>query len=151
MPCYYLNQCWHTVNWNLRNKLQENFIQYFSQKKIYSKMSSAKCQSFFLGPNVLSSWWHLASCCHYMHIILTHWPLEDIAKFNIWVRSQRWGCLVIWFYYQLITKSGNKTALPLWPDPNGIFLWKYCILIQYPVLILKDQIKNKSGLFYSND
>ena len=24
-PCHYLNQCWHIVNWTLRNKLQWNF------------------------------------------------------------------------------------------------------------------------------
>ena len=34
---------------------------------------------------------------------------------NIWVRSQRCGCLVTWFCYHLIAKPGNKTAAPLWP------------------------------------
>ena len=38
-------------------------------------------------------------------------------KFNMWVGSLRWGCLVTWFCYQLIAKPGNKTAAPLWPDP----------------------------------
>ena len=34
----------------------------------------------------------------------------------IWVRSQNWGCLVTWFYYQLIAKPGDKTASVPWPD-----------------------------------
>ena len=36
---------------------------------------------------------------------------------NIWVRSQNCGCLITWFYYQLIAKPGNKTAAVSWPDP----------------------------------
>ena len=35
----------------------------------------------------------------------------------IWVWSRRRGCLVTWFCYQLIAKPGNKTTVPLWPDP----------------------------------
>ena len=41
----------------------------------------------------------------------------DFSKV-IGVRSQRCGCLVTWFCYQLIAKPGNKTATPLWPDPS---------------------------------
>ena len=37
---------------------------------------------------------------------------------NRWVRSQRCGCLVTWFCYQMIAKPGNKTAAPSWPDPD---------------------------------
>ena len=36
---------------------------------------------------------------------------------HIWVRSQRCGCLVTWFCYQLIAKPGNKIAAPSRPDP----------------------------------
>ena len=32
-----------------------------------------------------------------------------------WVRTQNCGCLVTWFYYQLIAKPGNKTAAVSWP------------------------------------
>ena len=45
-------------------------------------------------------------------VILLSWN-----KFLIWVRSRRCGCLITWFCYQLIAKSGNKTAAPSWPDP----------------------------------
>ena len=36
---------------------------------------------------------------------------------SIWARSRNCGCLVTWFCYQLIAKSGNKTAAVSWPDP----------------------------------
>ena len=36
---------------------------------------------------------------------------------NMWVRSQNCGCLVTWFCYQLIEKSGNKTTTVSWLDP----------------------------------
>ena len=39
----------------------------------------------------------------------------------IWVRSWNCGCLVTWFCYQLIAKSGNKTAAVSWPDPYANF------------------------------
>ena len=39
----------------------------------------------------------------------------------IWVRSRRWACLVIWFCYDLIAKSGNKTSAPSWPDPYTLY------------------------------
>ena len=35
----------------------------------------------------------------------------------IWVRSRNCGCLVTWFWYQLIAKPGNKTAADSRPDP----------------------------------
>ena len=35
----------------------------------------------------------------------------------IWARSQRCGCLVTWFCYQLIAKPTKKIAALLWPDP----------------------------------
>ena len=35
----------------------------------------------------------------------------------IWVRSQKCGCFVTWFCYQMIAKPGNKTAPSSWPDP----------------------------------
>ena len=54
-PNNYLNQCWHVVNWILRNIFQGNFDQYttiFIQKMNF-KISSAKRRSFCLGVNVL--------------------------------------------------------------------------------------------------
>ena len=36
-------------------------------------------------------------------------------------KSQNCGCLVIWFYYQLIAKQGNKTTTVPWPDPYTVF------------------------------
>ena len=36
------------------------------------------------------------------------------------VRSQRRGCFVTCFCYQVITKAGNKTATPPWPDPHSL-------------------------------
>ena len=38
----------------------------------------------------------------------------------IWVRSGNCDCLVTWFCYQLISKSGNKVAAVSWPDPCNI-------------------------------
>ena len=35
----------------------------------------------------------------------------------IWAGSWRYGRLVTWFHYQLIAKSGNKTAVPPRPQP----------------------------------
>ena len=39
---------------------------------------------------------------------------------SIWIRSQRCGCLVTWFCYQMIAKPDNKTAAPSWPDPYNV-------------------------------
>ena len=39
---------------------------------------------------------------------------------NIWVRSRRCDCLVTWFCYHLIAKTGNKTVAPSWPDPYAL-------------------------------
>ena len=51
----------------------------------------------------------------------------------IWVRSQRCGCLVTWFCYQLMAKPGNKTAVPLWPDPYSLMCGahKWTLLMAY--------------------
>ena len=43
------------------------------------------------------------------------WLLRE--EYIIWVRSWNCGCLVTWFFYQLIAKPGNKTATVSWPDP----------------------------------
>ena len=69
---------------------------------------------------------------------LTHWGqvmhIICIGKlchyWFIWVRSRRCGCLVTWFYYQMIAKPGNTTAAPLWPDSyNGLsFVWGQAII-----------------------
>ena len=40
---------------------------------------------------------------------------------SIWVKSRRFGCIVTWFWYQLIAKPGNKTAAPSWLDPYHIW------------------------------
>ena len=66
-------------------------------------------------------WWlQIKNCCHIfqepewvnfrdmMHICFVTW---------MWVRSRNCGCLVTWFFYQLIAKPGNKTATVPWPDP----------------------------------
>ena len=39
------------------------------------------------------------------------------GSMKMWVKSQRWGCLVTWFCYHLIAKPGNEAAATLWPDP----------------------------------
>ena len=41
--------------------------------------------------------------------------------------------------YQMISKPGNKTAAPLWPNPNA-FLWKknVNILVQISVMFGPD-------------
>ena len=41
-----------------------------------------------------------------------------LKVFYIWVKSPNCGCLVTWFYYQLIAKPGNKTATVPWLDPH---------------------------------
>ena len=52
---------------------------------------------------------------------------------NIWVRSRRCGCLVTWFCHQLITKPGNKTATPSWPDPYALCVFVQCRLpVSFP-------------------
>ena len=39
----------------------------------------------------------------------------------IWAGLRSCDCLVTWFCYQMITKPGNKTATPPWPDPYIYF------------------------------
>ena len=60
--------------------------------------------------DILKGWyknfhWHV-TCC----------PLKIHMPSVIWVKSQKWGCLVTWFCYQLIAKPGNKITTPLWLD-----------------------------------
>ena len=43
--------------------------------------------------------------------------LYNRDQWSIRVRSRMCGCLFTWFCYHLITKPGNKTAAPSWPDP----------------------------------
>ena len=50
--------------------------------------------------------------------ISIHWYYKRVCR---WVRSQRCGCLVAWFCYQLIAKPGNKTATSPRPDPKTFF------------------------------
>ena len=55
MPSHYLNQCWNTVNWILRNKLQWDFNR---KSNIFKKMhlkTSGKCWSFCLDLSVLKN------------------------------------------------------------------------------------------------
>ena len=62
-------------------------------------------------------------CCWSQSILVQSMACSVIASFPepimdyIWVRSQRCGCLVTWFCYQMIAKPGNKTDAPSWPDP----------------------------------
>ena len=68
------------------------------------------CQWFFLPTDVM---------CNYLSVL--NWQ-----NTTIWVRSRNCGCLVTWFYYQLIAKPGNKTAAVLWPDPyDDVMTWKH--------------------------
>ena len=103
----------------------------FSVKKIRLKVSSAKWRPFCLGLNVLSDYHnqieslntviiHSSVQQHPSHYnFIFHWfVFFDDAKNSRWVRSRRCGCLVTWFCYHLIAKSGNKTAAPSWPDPD---------------------------------
>ena len=52
----------------------------------------------------------------------------------IWVGLRSCGCLVTWFWYQMIAKPGNKTATPPWPphmqkEPSSYgILWKQQII-----------------------
>ena len=48
-------------------------------------------------------------------------------KMFIWVWSLSCSCLVTWFCYQMITKPGNKTAAPLWPNPYGSIFQFYIL------------------------
>ena len=50
--------------------------------------------------------------------VLNIWICRNI----LWVRSRNCGCLVTWFCYQLIAKSGNKTAAVPWPHPYSFVL-----------------------------
>ena len=38
-------------------------------------------------------------------------------------KIRRWACLVTWFCYQMIAKTGNKTGPPSWPDPYQFIKW----------------------------
>ena len=55
---------------------------------------------------------------------LSHWLCYEETQGPVsiwrWVRSRNCGCLVTWFCYQLIAKTGNKTATVPWPDPDGL-------------------------------
>ena len=35
-------------------------------------------------------------------------------------RSRRWGCLVVWFWYQLMARLDGRTVAPSWPGPYEI-------------------------------
>ena len=55
-PSHYLNQCWDSVDWSLRNKLQWHFTgnrDIFIQEKMRMKMSIVKRRIFCLGLSVL--------------------------------------------------------------------------------------------------
>ena len=56
-----------------------------------------------------------------------------LAGTCIWVRSRNCGCLVTWFCYQLIAKTGNKTAAVSWPDPYVFMIhgWKVIFVTSY--------------------
>ena len=48
---------------------------------------------------------HILPHDHGVRVSISH-QITD----NIWVRSQRCGCFVTWFCYQLIAKPGNKPS-----------------------------------------
>ena len=67
-----------------------------------------------------------------------------------WIRyrSQRCGCLVTWFCYQLIPKPSNKTAVPSWPY-SYFFLctksnkcYSTCYLSNVPIILFTIPIIN---------
>ena len=48
-----------------------------------------------------------------------------------WVRSQNCGCLVTWFWYQLIAKPRNKTAAVSWPRPYFPIVFPLTLIFLY--------------------
>ena len=104
-PSHYLNQCANIGNWNLRNNLQWNFNQnsciFIQENRL--EMSSGKWRPFCLHLNVL-----------------THCNLHQAIHMGQVAELGNFGCLVTWFCYQLIAKSGNKTAAVSWPDPYAL-------------------------------
>ena len=60
-PQHSLNQCWHVVNFTIRNTSQSNFNRNsYIFKKMHFKMSSGKWRPFCLVHNVLRyPWWCL--------------------------------------------------------------------------------------------
>ena len=59
-PSHYLNRCWHNLDWTLWTNFRElkMKIERFPYKKMHFKMSSAKCQPFCLGLNMLITFVH---------------------------------------------------------------------------------------------
>ena len=51
-----------------------------------------------------------------------------MASQNIWVRSRNCGCLVTWFWYQLIAKPGNKIATVFVTWPISRYVTRYLML-----------------------
>ena len=56
--------------------------------------------------------------CH----VLPQPSCGEIWQIRMWVGSWNGGCPVTWVCYQLIAKTGNKTATVSWPDPYVILL-----------------------------
>ena len=50
-------------------------------------------------------------------LILVRKHLSVLCFVSIWVRSENCGCLVTWFCFKIIAKSGNRTATVPWLDP----------------------------------
>ena len=78
------------------------------------------CQCCYLPLNIYSS--HcLCLSTRLVELMLNSGtaPRDWLWTTIIWLRSQRWGCLVAWFCYQPIAKPGKKTAARLWPEPSS--------------------------------
>ena len=93
-------------------------------------LSARPCKVCFHWPALIKElsrpWYHKIA-----HVILSR-PLQESTW--IWVRSWKCGCLVTWYCYQLIAKSGNKTAAVPWPDPYAFDM--YHIGLWYPGLAI---------------
>ena len=75
----------------------------------------------------ISKWLGDLNVCYGWMWFCVIW-VKFLGRYCIWVWSRNCGCLVTWFCYQLIAKSGNKTATFSWPDPYCSHHWDsvYC-------------------------
>ena len=76
-----------------------------------------------------------------MYILSWHFclPICMYIFIYILVGSRRWGCLVTWFCYHLITKPGDKTVAPSWPDPYiciYIYIYIYIMSMYFAVTFI---------------
>ena len=70
--------------------------------------------------------------CQSVHVMYNG-PVSLVIR----VRTWRYGCLVTLFCYQMITKPGNKTALPSWPelyDQWWVLVFEVSVALQFWIL-----------------